>query len=143
MIVACFKVSFQYYHGGTVVNMKVSSPRLKYEAGVLTILLRLLVSNALTSIVLCCKILETLMPEHTLLQSRKLASVVDELMKHLRNKIFVLFQIRNQLEKLANGIHIGANYRLYAVERVRMVAYIKQTNTYCISFVSLLGYSIT
>jgi len=30
----------------------------------------------------------------------------------------VLFQIRNQLEKLANGIHIGTNYRLYAVERV-------------------------
>ncbi|XP_023720036.1 calpain-C [Cryptotermes secundus] len=28
------------------------------------------------------------------------------------------FQIRNQLEKLANGIHIGTNYRLYAVERV-------------------------
>lgn len=27
-------------------------------------------------------------------------------------------QIRNQLEKLANGIHIGTNYRLYAVERV-------------------------
>lgn len=27
-------------------------------------------------------------------------------------------QIRNQVEKLANGIHIGTNYRLYAVERV-------------------------
>jgi hypothetical protein len=30
----------------------------------------------------------------------------------------VLLQIRNQLEKLANGIHIGTNYRLYGVERV-------------------------
>ncbi|XP_034254339.1 calpain-C isoform X2 [Thrips palmi] len=27
-------------------------------------------------------------------------------------------QVRNQPEKLANGIHIGTNYRLYAVERV-------------------------
>ncbi|KAK7791465.1 hypothetical protein R5R35_002386 [Gryllus longicercus] len=27
-------------------------------------------------------------------------------------------QLRNQVEKLANGIHIGTNYRLYAVERV-------------------------
>ncbi|XP_066991587.1 calpain-C isoform X1 [Anabrus simplex] len=27
-------------------------------------------------------------------------------------------QLRNQMEKLANGIHIGTNYRLYAVERV-------------------------
>ncbi|XP_046997193.1 calpain-C [Schistocerca americana] len=27
-------------------------------------------------------------------------------------------QVRNQVEKLANGIHIGTNYRLYAIERV-------------------------
>ncbi|XP_052119762.1 calpain-C [Frankliniella occidentalis] len=27
-------------------------------------------------------------------------------------------QVRNQPEKLANGIHIGTNYRLYAIERV-------------------------
>jgi hypothetical protein len=46
-------------------------------------------------------------------------------MKHYGNEIFVLFQIRNQLEKLANGIHIGTNYRLYAVERVCMSPYIK------------------
>ena len=45
---------------------------------------------------------------------------VRKLMEHLVKEFYchVLFQIRNQLEKLANGIHIGTNYRLYAVERV-------------------------
>jgi hypothetical protein len=56
-----------------------------------------------------------------------LARVVDELMKHDGNEICVMFQIRNQLEKLANGIHIGTNYRLYAVERVCISPRIKQT----------------
>ncbi|KAJ1524963.1 hypothetical protein ONE63_009816 [Megalurothrips usitatus] len=31
-------------------------------------------------------------------------------------------QVRNQPEKLANGIHIGTNYRLYAVERVETLS---------------------
>jgi hypothetical protein len=56
-----------------------------------------------------------------------IAKVVDELMKHDGNEIFVMFQIRNQLEKLANGIHIGTNYRLYAVERVCISLRIRQT----------------
>lgn len=43
---------------------------------------------------------------------------IEQLMEHQRKNICVSFQIRNQLEKLANGIHIGTNYRLYAVERV-------------------------
>lgn len=47
---------------------------------------------------------------------------VQQLMEH---KKCVLFQIRNQLEKLANGIHIGTNYRLYAVERVCAVMCIR------------------
>lgn len=39
--------------------------------------------------------------------------------ERLENVFIYCFQVRNQTEKLANGIQIGSNYRLYAVERVR------------------------
>lgn len=49
-------------------------------------------------------------------------------------------QIRTSNEKLANGIQMGINYRLYAIERVNMITSVILHFFYIISHISFIYY---